>query len=307
MTPAEPRPMRGILLIVLAMTLFTVMTAFIKAADRVPSGEAVFFRSFFSIPVIIAWLLWRRELKTGLKTNNFRGHFIRSFAGAIAMGLGFAGLKYLPLPEVTGLRFVTPVLIVIFAALLLGERIRLIRISAVLAGLAGVVIILSPRLTGVGGGSELFGAALVLGSATFAAFAQIFVKSMSGTEHTAAIVFYFLATTTSLSLLTIPWGWVWPTPWEAFLLVASGITGGFGQIYVTASYRYADVGVLAPFTYVTMLWSILIGWFVFAEAPTLPMLAGSALIILSGAAIVWRERQLGLQQAAKGKIRAKGM
>ncbi len=299
--------MRGILLIVLAMTLFTVMTAMIKAADRVPAGEAVFFRSFFSIPVVIIWLFWRHEAATGLKTRNFRGHFIRSFAGAIAMGLGFAGLKYLPLPEVTGLRFVTPVLIVIFAALLLGERIRLIRITAVLAGLLGVVIILSPRLTGVGGGSELFGAALVLGSATFAAFAQIFVKSMSGTEHTAAIVFYFLATTASLSLLTLPWGWVWPTAWEAFLLVGSGVIGGFGQIYVTASYRYADVGVLAPFTYVTMLWSILIGWFVFAEAPTLPMLAGSALIILSGAAIVWRERQLGLQQAAKGKIRAKGM
>jgi drug/metabolite transporter (DMT)-like permease len=301
------RPVQGIFMMVAAVTLFTVMTALIKAADRVPAGQAVFFRAFLSIPVILVWLTLRGELANGLRTRDWRPHAVRGIMGTAAMGLGFAGLKFLPLPEVTALRFLTPILIVVLAALILGERIRLIRISAVLVGLVGVVVILSPRLSVPGSSAEILGAGIVLASATCAAFAQVFVKSMAGREHTAAIVFYFLLTASTLSLLTLPFGWVWPTGQELGFLVAAGVIGGVGQILATSSYRHADAGVLAPFTYVTMIWAIVIGWFVFAEAPTLPMLAGSALIIAAGVAIVLRERQLGRGQAAEGKVQAKGM
>ena len=89
--------------------------------------------------------------------------------------------------------------------------------------------------------------------------------------------------------------------------MGAGFIGGFGQILLTSSYRFADAGVLAPFTYVSMLWAVLIGWAVFAEVPTVPMLAGSSLIIASGVAIWLRERQLGRGRAAEGKVEAKGL
>lgn len=295
------KPARGILLILLAVTVFSVMSGFVKAADRVPAGQAVFFRSAFAMPVIMIWLWMRGELAHGLRTNNYRGHIFRSMAGTIAMGLGFAGLKFLPLPEVTALRFVTPILIVIFAAILLGERIRLVRIAAVLMGLVGVMIILWPRLgDGLAGAGqrEMIGAAMVLGSATFAAFAQIFIKRMASVERTAAIVFYFSLTSMTLSLLSVPFGWVWPTGTEWALLVGAGLVGGLGQIFLTSSYRFADASVLAPFTYVSMIWALLIGYFAFGEVPTMMMMAGAALVILSGVAIVLRERQLGRGRAA---------
>lgn len=301
------RPGRGILLMIAAVTLFTVMSALIKAADRVPAGQAVFFRASMSLPIILVWLAVRGQVAEGLRTQSWRGHAVRGIAGSISMGLGFAGLKFLPLPDVTALRFVTPIFIVIFAAFMLGERIRAIRITAVAAGLVGVVIILWPRLTLSGGGTELLGAGLVLASATLAALAQIFVKSMAGREHTAAIVFYFLLTATVLSLTTIPFGWVTPTRWELLLLVGAGVIGGAGQILLTSSYRYADAGVLAPFTYVSMLWAVLIGFVVFAEVPTVPMLSGAGLIIAAGVAIWLRERQLGMRRATEGKLDAKGM
>ena len=79
-----------------------------------------------------------------------------------------------------------------------------------------------------------------------------------------------------------------------------------GQICLTTSYQHAEAGVLAPFTYSSMIWAFLIGCFVFAELPTMPMLAGSALIIGAGFAIYLRERQLGMRQATEGKVRAKG-
>ncbi len=301
------RPGRGILLTILAVTVFTAMTALIKAADRVPAGQAVFFRASMSLPVIVAWLAIRGELANGLRTRSWKSHAVRGIAGSVAMGLGFAGLKFLPLPEVTALRFITPVFIVLFAALMLGERIRAIRITAVAAGLVGVVVILWPRLTLEGGSGELLGAGLVLASATLAALAQIFVKSMAGREHTAAIVFYFALTATVLSLATIPFGWVVPTGRELVLLVGAGMIGGVGQILLTSSYRFADAGVLAPFTYVSMLWAVVIGFFAFGEVPTVPMLTGAAMIIAAGVAIWLRERQLGMRRATEGKVDAKGL
>lgn len=294
------KPARGILLIVLAITVFSIQTGFIKAADRVPAGQAVFFRSACALPVVFLWLWLRGDLSHGLRTQNYRGHIYRSVAGTLAMGLGFAGLKFLPLPEVTALRFITPILIVIFAATLLGERIRLVRLSAVLMGLIGVLIILWPRLgAGLAGAGqrEMIGAAMVLGSACFAAFAQIFIKRMASVERTAAIVFYFSITSLVLSLLSAPFGWVWPTGSEAALLVGAGVVGGVGQILLTSSYRFADASVLAPFTYVSMIWALLIGYFVFAEAPTVMMLAGATLVILSGAVIFLREQQLARRHA----------
>ena len=304
--PPEPRPGRGILLMILAVTLFTVMSALIKAADRVPAGEAVFFRAFITVPLLLAWFGAQGQIAQALRTSDWLGHARRGLVGSLAMGLGFAGLKFLPLPEVTALRFATPILIVIFAIFMLGERVRVIRLSAVLVGLLGVGIILSPRISVDGSTTELVGAAIVLASAACAAFAQIFVKRLAGKEHPAAIVFYFALTASTLALCTLPFGWVWPEGWEWVYLVGAGVIGVVGQLCLTTSYRFAEAGVLAPFTYVSMLWAVLIGWVFFAEIPTLPMLAGSALIIGAGVVIFFRERQLGQRQATEGKVRAKG-
>ena len=299
-------PVRGIFLMMSAVTLFTVMLAIIKGVARVPAGEAMFFRSLFALPVILAWLWSRDELRTGVRTQNLRAHFARGIVGSCAMGLGFAGLRFLPLPEVTAIQFTTPVILVVLAAFMLGERIRAIRIGAVTMGLIGVTIIIWPRLTFEGDASALIGVGMILTSAALAALAQIFVKSMSGTETTAAIVFYFTLTSTILSLLTLPFGWVWLTPAEWGLLVAAGLIGGTGQLLLTASYRFADAGVLAPFSYISMLWSVIISWVWFEEAPTMQMLAGASLVILAGIIIVLRERQLGSDATARRKVRAKG-
>ena len=300
------RPLRGIALKLGSVLVFIVMAAMIKAtAAHVPAGEAVFFRSLFAIPVIVVWLGMRHELATGFRTANPQGHFWRGLVGTSAMGLGFAGLGYLPLPEVTAIGYAAPLLTVVFAAMFLGEQVRMFRLTAVALGLVGVLIVLSPRLTvldpDVASHREAFGAALVLGGAVFAALAQVFVRKLVNTEKTPAIVFWFSVTATVLSLSTLPFGWVWPTPFESGLLVGSGLLGGVGQILLTSSYREADASLVAPFDYASMLFALLIGYFVFAEVPTLTMLGGAALVIAAGVLIIWRERQLGLERARQRK------
>ena len=299
------RPLRGILLKIASVVVFIVMAAIIKSvSDHVPGGQAVFFRSLFAIPVIVVWLMWRHELRTGLKTNDPMGHVWRGFAGTLAMGLGFAGLAYLPLPEVTAIGYAAPLLTVIFAAMFLGEQVRMFRISTVVLGMIGVLIVLYPRLSvlnGGGGEAETLGVVIVLSGAVFTALAQVFVRKLVHTEKTAAIVFWFSVTSTLLSLLTIPFGWVWPTPREAGLLIAAGLLGGIGQILLTSSYREADASLIAPFEYASMLFALLIGYFIFSEVPTWTMLGGASLIILAGILIIWRERRLGLERARQRK------
>ncbi len=299
------RPLRGIAFKLASVIVFIVMASLIKAtANHVPAGQAVFFRSFFAIPVIVVWLIWRQELATGLKARAPMGHVWRGVVGTLAMGLGFAGLGYLPLPEVTAIGYAAPLLTVVFAAMFLGEEVRLFRISAVILGMIGVLVVLAPRLSitpDAASVAEAFGAMLVLGGAVFAALAQVFVRKLVNTEKTAAIVFYFSLTATVLSLVTLPFGWVWPTAGEAALLVTAGLLGGLGQILLTSSYREADASLVAPFDYASMLFALGIGYFVFSEVPTWTMLGGAVLIVTAGILIIWRERQLGLERARQRK------
>ena len=299
------RPLRGILLKLGSVLIFIVMASLVKAtAAHVPAGEAVFFRSLCAIPVIVVWLLMQGKLRQGFRTANPLGHVWRGMMGTTAMGLGFAALGLLPLPEVTAIGYAAPILTVVFAAMFLGEQVRLFRILSVALGLTGVLIVLSPRLSVLEGATthaEALGAMLVLGAAVFAALAQVFVRKLVLTEKTEVIVFYFSVTATLLSLITLPFGWVWPTPGEAALLVLAGVLGGTGQILLTAAYREADASLIAPFDYASMLFALLIGWFVFSEMPTATMLIGAALVVLAGVLIIWRERRLGLERARARK------
>lgn len=293
-------PLRGILFKVISVTIFITMASLIKAtADTVPPGEAVFFRSFFALPVIIIWLAMRDELQGGLKTQNPVGHLWRGVIGSAAMGFGFAGLGLLPLPEVTAIGYAAPILVVIFAAMFLGEEVRIFRMSAVGLGLLGVMIVLAPRFSIDADRldqAQLLGAMFVLSSAVFAALAQVFVRKLVQSETTASIVFWFSVTAASLSLLTLPWGWVVPAPREVGMLILAGLLGGLGQIFLTSSYRLAPASLIAPFEYTSILLAILVGYVVFDEVPTRTMLIGAVIVMCAGALIIWREWQLGLKR-----------
>lgn len=297
------QPLRGITLKLLSICVFVVMASLIKAtADEVPPGQAVFFRSFFAIPVIVGWLVVRGELRHGLESRNPMGHVWRGLVGTTAMGLGFAALGLLPLPEATAIGYAAPLLVVVFAAMFLGEKVGAFRLSTVALGMVGVLIVLSPRLSAGHDAistRETLGAVVALMGAVFTALAQVFVRKLVLTEDTATIVFWFSVTASVLSLVTLPWGWVLPS-WQALgMLVCAGLLGGVGQVLLTSSYRHADASVIAPFEYASMLLALGVGFFVFGEVPTLTMLAGAAIIIAAGVLIIWRERRLGLERRAQ--------
>ena len=114
------QPLRGIVFKIMSVCMFMGMASLVKAASQdVPPGQAVFFRSFFALPIILGWLAIRHELRDGWKTANPMGHVWRGLVGTSAMGLGFTGLGLLPLPEVTAIGYAAPLLVVVFAAMFL--------------------------------------------------------------------------------------------------------------------------------------------------------------------------------------------
>ncbi len=300
-------PVRGIVLKILSVFVFVTMFSCVKAtAEHVPPGEAVFFRSLFAIPVLIIWLAQRGEFPGKLKAIDPMGHVWRGLMGSCAMGLGFLAIGLLPLPEVVAIGYTAPFMVTILAAMFLGEQIRLVRFLALLLGLTGVVLVVLPRLTTLDADMvsdmETMGVIAALSAAVFSALAQVFARKLVATESTGAIVFYFSCMSSFLALLTLPFGWILPTGMELLLLVSAGLLGGVGQILLTESYRYAEVAVIAPFEYSSILLATALGYFVFSEVPTRLMLCGVALIITAGVIIIVRERRLGIARAPKAGV-----
>lgn len=295
------KPILAIGLKVLSVGMFLVMASLVKASGDVPPGEMVFFRSFFAIPPIIIFMWWSGKLHEGVRTSRPLWHMLRGLLNVGGMMFGFYGLTHLPLPEAVSIGYTMPLLTVLFGAVFLKETVRLYRWSAVIIGFVGVAIITGPRLSVFSGGISgadlvAFGALASLIGSTFGAAANLLVRTMVKTEHSATIVFYASITSVLVALCTIPFGWIAITFEQTVMLILAGVIGGIGQVILTESFRYAGVSVIAPFEYVSLIFSILIGYFLFKEVPTVPMMIGSLVVVTAGLFIIFRERQLGLER-----------
>ncbi|MDP1909418.1 MAG: DMT family transporter [Hyphomicrobium sp.] len=291
-------PFIGIVCQLAAGVSFTLMGALVRhVSPRVPLGEIVFFRSFIAILPLLVMLAWRNELILAVRTKNPLAHLSRSVSGILAMFLTFAALWYLPLAEATAIGFATPLFNVALAAFFLGEKVRIWRWSAVLIGLLGVLVMLSPYIGQQDyDRDDAIGALIALAAALVISVAMTQVRYFSRTETTASLVFYFSLSCAVGGLLTIPLGWIWPSNGDWMALIALGVFGGFGQILITESYRYAPASVLAPFAYFTMVWSVIIGYLAFSELPKQEVFVGAAIVIAAGLFVAYRERKLGIER-----------
>lgn len=306
MDSVNSSPLRGILLKVLSVIVFLIMSTCIKlAGEGIATGEITFFRSFFAIVPILIYLGWRGQLRTAFHTQSVGGQIARGFVGIISMTLSFYGLVRLPLPDAIAIGYAMPLFSVIFAAVFLKEVLRVYRISAVVIGLIGVLIISWPDLTlveqGDGSGAALAALALI-GAAILGALAMILVRRLVRTEKSPTIVLYFSVTASAFSLVSLPFGWPPMSYEQTMLLICAGFCGGVAQILLTESYRHAEVSVIAPFEYVSIVFGLIVSYFLFGEVPATMMLVGTAIVICSGIFIIYRERQLGLERKAMRRL-----
>jgi drug/metabolite transporter (DMT)-like permease len=244
---------------------------------------------------------------SALRTNRVFGQLGRGALSVGGMFGNFGALARLPLADATAINFASPLITVALAALILKERVRLFRWSAVAVGFVGVIVMLIPNLSlehyaGASAASvAMIGSLLAIFSAFCNAGTVIQTRRLTQSETTSSIVFYFSLMTAIAGAVTLPFAWHSPSNDELAALIMTGVLGGIAHIFLTESYRHAAASVIAPFDYSAMLWALLLGYWVFGELPGVLVYVGAAIIAGAGLAVIFRERRLGLTRAPEAE------
>jgi drug/metabolite transporter (DMT)-like permease len=290
---------------ILSALLFAMMSALVRQlGDVAPVGQLVFFRSAFAIPPVLIIYAFRGELMATLYTKRPLGQLGRGMLSIMGMFSNFSSLTRLPLADATAINFASPLITVGLAAVVLKENVRIFRWTAVAVGFVGVIVMLIPHLdvshyAGAVGATAAAGAAFGIFSAFCNAGTVIQTRRLTQSETTSSIVFYFSLTTTCAGAATLPFAWYTPTAAELFMLISLGVLGGLAHIFLTESYRHATASVIAPFDYTSLLWALLLGYWMFGELPQPLVYLGASIVAGAGLFVIFRERQLELKRRAE--------
>ena len=283
----------GLSLRLISIAALAVMFAFVKlaAAEGVHVVESLFWRQMTGLPVVVLWLWWMGNL-ADIRTGRPGAHALRMLLGISAMMLNFLAMTLLPLADASAIGFAVPIFATVLAALLLGEPTGRYRWGAVILGFAGVLLVVQP------GNSTILpiGAAVAIAGAVVTAAVTIQLRRLTRTEPTGAIVFWF--SLSSLLPLGIAMLFLGNSHEGVALAYIAGLSlsGAIAQILITASLRYAPVAAALTMDYSAILWSTLLGFFIFGDIPGLSVFVGAPVIIAAGIIILWREHHLSQQR-----------
>ena len=312
--PSPPNsPALGIICIVLGMTAITVNDMLIKLlSDGYPLHQMVFLRSI----IAVAFSLGMVQLEGGwkiLRTDKPFWHLARGLLLVVSNLSFFAALVVLPLADATALFFVTPLFITLLSIPILGEKVGIRRISAVLVGFAGVLVMQRPWESG--GSDKLVMLLPVLAAFTYA-LCQILARRLGASAKASAMAayiqgifivvsigFYVVAgdgrfaagvENESLRFLLMPWRW--PDGNDGLLFLFLGLLSAVIGYSISQAYRLAPPATVAPFEYVAMPLAVLWGWLVWDYLPSMQILSGIVLIMGAGLYVFVRERKRGWEQ-----------
>lgn len=279
---ALPPVAQAVLLAALSSFCFAVETAMVKALTGAPLATVVFFRALGQVLWMVPMLL--REGRGLFATRQPALQWLRGALSVASWWLFYYGFSHLPLATATVLSFTSVLFTTALAGPILGEAVRWRRWSATLLGFAGVLVVLRPDTLPVGWpviaslASALLGAGIVLTT-----------RHLAKTERSATIMAYIgvVAFLGSAPFALPGLGW---TGWkDAALLVGMAVLGPIAMTIWIQSLRLADASIVGPVTYLRLVFAGAAGIWLFGEAPTLSLLAGSLLIVASALYITRRE------------------
>ncbi|MEM7407468.1 MAG: DMT family transporter [Pseudomonadota bacterium] len=297
-----PAVARGMLMMFVTTLCFAAMQSMIKwlaASGDAPLHpfEIAFFRNLFGVVAMLPMVFGRgiTQALSAMRTTRPGLHLLRAVVQAVGMLSFFVAVTMVPLAEVTSLSFSAPLFATTIAVLLMGERIRARRITALALGFAGVLIVLQPGMSEIS-----VGAILAIVSSLCWGFAMTVIKTLSRTDSPLTITLYaglLLAVFTA-----VPAAFVWTTPTLEQLswLLGIGVVGTIGHLAFAQSLRVAEMSAVLPLDFLRLVWASAIGFVVFQETPTLISWAGGALIFGSATYIALREAQLARHRKRHG-------
>ncbi len=284
--PPASDALKGIGFMVLACVFFGAMHVGVRhVTQSIHPFEAAFFRNFFGL-LVLAPSFITHGLRP-LRTQRFGLHCLRAALNLVAMLSFFYALSITPVVLVQALAFTSPLFTAVLAILLLGERVRARRLTAIVVGFAGTALIIRPGVQPLE-----FGPALVLGSSAVWGYVVVLIKSLSRTDSTVTITAYMVLLMSPMTLVCALFVWTWPSGGELAVLVGIGIAGTLAQMCMTQSLRLAETTVVLPFDFTKLVWGAFFAWLLFGELIDTWTLAGALVIFSGGLYVAYRERQL---------------
>jgi len=276
----------------LSTIAFSIMHGLVRFVSEVlPPFQIAFFRNIFGLAFLLPLLM--RSRFAILRTKQIGLHALRGVINMAAMLMFFTALAISPIAKVTALGFTAPIFMAILAVLVLGERFRIYRWSAIFLGFVGMLIILRPGLVAID-----TGALLVIGSAALWAVAMIIIKIQSRTESSLTIVAYMGIFLGVFSIAPAVWVWQPFGLQTLMFMVLIGLFGSIAQMAISESLKETDSTALMPFDFLKLIWTAMIGVWFFSEIPDIYTWIGATVIFLSGLFIAIRERSIQRQRGA---------
>jgi drug/metabolite transporter (DMT)-like permease len=280
--------MRGIVAMLAAIAFFAVMDAQLKllAAHYGPMQVAC-LRGLASLPFVLLPVLVRGRLAR-LRPVNVRLHLLRGALSVLMLGSFVYAVRESSLATTYSIFMCAPLVVAALAVPMLGERVAGAQWGAIAAGLAGVLLMIVPR--GDGGWVSLGALAAVVAAATYS-LSVITLRMLARTDTTESMVLWFsVLLSVGAGVLAIPgWAPLQSDHWLLFLGI--GVTGAFGQHFITEAFRRAPAAVVVPFEYTALLWGVLLDLVIWGLLPGAVTLAGGAIVIGAGLYLMARERR----------------
>jgi len=282
------QPLLAIGLLLGANFVFTAMDGFAKGlAGAGMAAEQIILLRYSLVTVLLLPAVLRNWRMRPWRTDRPVAHVLRGVLLIASATLFVHAMTHLPLETATAIGFVSPLYVTALSIPFLGEKVGIRRWSAVGAGFVGVMIILRP-------GSDMFQPAMLIPLVSSLCWAGglIITRQMRGTERPLTILIW----STAAGLVAIaPLGiadWQPPTLRDWAFLVAIAACHVAGQYLTIRAFMLASASLIAPFSYSTLLWAMLIGVFAFGSFPDAPTLAGAGLLVAAGVYVWHRERKV---------------
>lgn len=274
---------RGIALTLIGSALLGLNDALLKfLVDGLPAGEIMFVRGMIML-VPIAALAWRRGGLAALRVRDIKGQVARALALSVSTYAFIVALEFMPLADAEAILFSTPLIVAVLARPMLGERVTLARLVAVVGGLVGVVLILRPA------GALGWFVAIPVVSAVALAFSEIWTRLLSLTDGVVSILAFTTVFVALSGLFSLPWGWEPIGAVELALLAACAVLMGAAHLLFIDALSRAEASAVVPFKYSILLWAVLFGFVFWQDLPGPSVVAGGALVIGCGLFLWWSE------------------
>lgn len=254
-------------------------------AERLHALQISAGRFVFALLAVIVLLAVSPRLRPTFKGARWSWHFARAMCGWLGVTCLFAAVTHMPVADATAISFLSPIVTVLLAAVMLGEGIRIRTLAAIGLAVLGAVLILRP-------GSGAFQSAGLFALAAAALFGAeaIFIKKLSDIEPALRILLASNAICAGAAGLVALMVWVWPSPLQWLLLMVLGVVMVLGQALFLQAMRQGEASTVIPVFYSVLIFAALYDWAIYAVVPKHTALLGAGLIVLAALALTRRSR-----------------